>query len=221
MPFGFLGLGAACRICRAWRGAVKAPLPLKFPQGRHQLPLLRATVRFRPDFLHGKAAMATDQLDARIVSLFTDDPRMSVLEASRTLKVARATVQARLDRMQRNGVIAGWGPRLDPAALGYVVTAYCSLTIRQDMGHDAVVAALAEIPEVQEAHTVSGESDLIARVAARSNSDLQRVIDSMVATGAVLRSSSVIVLNTHFEGRMLPLLHAAAGAEAGEPEKSA
>ncbi|MFF3038336.1 MULTISPECIES: Lrp/AsnC family transcriptional regulator [Arthrobacter] len=165
--------------------------------------------------------MATDQLDARIVSLFTDDPRMSVLEASRTLKVARATVQARLDRMQRSGVIAGWGPRLDPAALGYVVTAYCSLTIRQDMGHDAVVAALAEIPEIQEAHTVSGESDLIARVAARSNSDLQRVIDSMVATGAVLRSSSVIVLNTHFEGRMLPLLHAAAGSGAGEPEKSA
>lgn len=102
--------------------------------------------------------MATDQLDARIVSLFTDDPRMSVLEASRKLKVARATVQARLDRMQRSGVIAGWGPRLDPAALGYVVTAYCSLTIRQDMGHDAVVAALAEIPEVQEVHTVSGKA---------------------------------------------------------------
>ncbi|UPO78711.1 Lrp/AsnC family transcriptional regulator [Arthrobacter sp. Helios] len=166
--------------------------------------------------------MATDQLDARIVSLFTDDPRMSVLEASRKLKVARATVQARLDRMQRTGVIAGWGPRLDPAALGYDVIAYCSLTIRQDLGHDAVVAALAEIPEIQEAHTVSGESDLIARVAARSNSDLQRVIDSMVATGTVLRSSSVIVLNTHFEGRMLPLLHAAAGLEAQEsPGQSA
>ncbi|GAA1352008.1 Lrp/AsnC family transcriptional regulator [Arthrobacter koreensis] len=186
-----------------------------------QCALSRADVRISPDLLQGKAAMATDQLDARIVSLFTDDPRMSVLEASRTLKVARATVQARLDRMQRSGVIAGWGPRLDPAALGYVVTAYCSLTIRQDMGHDAVVAALAEIPEIQEAHTVSGESDLIARVAARSNSDLQRVIDSMVATGAVLRSSSVIVLNTHFEGRMLPLLHAAAGSDTAEPGKSA
>ena len=186
-----------------------------------QCALSRADVRISPDLLQGKAAMATDQLDARIVSLFTDDPRMSVLEASRTLKVARATVQARLDRMQRSGVIAGWGPRLDPAALGYVVTAYCSLTIRQDMGHDAVVAALAEIPEIQEAHTVPGESDLIARVAARSNSDLQRVIDSMVATGAVLRSSSVIVLNTHFEGRMLPLLHAAAGSGTAEPGKSA
>lgn len=157
--------------------------------------------------------MSTDALDAQIIALFTDEPRMSVLEASRALKVARATVQARLDRMQRTGVISGWGPRIDPAALGYAVLAYCSLTISQDTGHDAVVRALAEIPEIQEIHTVSGESDLLARVAARSNSDLQRVIDSIVATRTIVRSSSVIVLNTHFDGRTLPLLHAASGAE--------
>lgn len=157
--------------------------------------------------------MSTDALDAQIIALFTDEPRMSVLEASRSLKIARATVQARLDRMQRTGVISGWGPRIDPAALGYAVLAYCSLTISQDTGHDAVVKALAEIPEIQEIHTVSGESDLLARVAARSNSDLQRVIDSIVATRTIVRSSSVIVLNTHFDGRTLPLLHAASGAD--------
>ncbi|MET4061229.1 DNA-binding Lrp family transcriptional regulator [Arthrobacter sp. UYP6] len=157
--------------------------------------------------------MPTDALDAQIIELFTDEPRMSVLEASRSLKVARATVQARLDRMQRLGVISGWGPRIDPAALGYTVLAYCSLTISQDSGHDAVVRALAEIPEIQEIHTVSGESDLLARVAARSNSDLQRVIDSIVATRTIVRSSSVIVLNTHFDGRTLPLLQAASGAD--------
>lgn len=157
--------------------------------------------------------MSTDALDAQIIALFTDEPRMSVLEASRSLKVARATVQARLDRMQRTGVISGWGPRIDPAALGYAVLAYCSLTISQDTGHDAVVRALAEIPEIQEIHTVSGESDLLARVAARSNSDLQRVIDSIVATRTIVRSSSVIVLNTHFDGRTLPLLHAASATD--------
>lgn len=155
--------------------------------------------------------MAIDQLDGRIVTLFTDDPRMSVLEASRVLKVARATVQSRLDRMQRTGVIAGWGPKISPAALGYTVIAYCALAIRQDKGHDAVVGALAKIPEIQEVHTVSGESDLMARVAARSNSDLQRVIDAIIATNTIVRSSTVIVLNTHFEGRTLPLTRAAAG----------
>ncbi|MHA7262708.1 Lrp/AsnC family transcriptional regulator [Arthrobacter sp. TMN-37] len=157
--------------------------------------------------------MEIDGLDSRIVELFTDNPRMSVLEASRVLGVARATVSARLERMQRNGVITGWGPRIDPAPLGYGVTAFCSLIIHQDSGHDAVARALAEIPEIQELHTVSGESDLLARVTARSNADLQRVIDAIIATRTVIRSSSVIVLNSHFEGRTLPLMRAAASRD--------
>ncbi|NKX49727.1 Lrp/AsnC family transcriptional regulator [Arthrobacter deserti] len=154
--------------------------------------------------------MRVDSLDSRIVALFAQDPRMSVLEASRLLKVARATVQARLDKMQRAGVISGWGPRISPRELGYVVKAYCSFAIRQETGHDAVATALAAIPEVLELHTVSGESDLLACVVARSNADLQRVLDEVMATNTVLRSSSVIVLNSHFEGRTLPLMEAAA-----------
>ncbi|NKX54623.1 Lrp/AsnC family transcriptional regulator [Arthrobacter mobilis] len=156
--------------------------------------------------------MQVDSLDARIVTLFAEDPRMSVLEASRVLKVARATIQARLDKMQRAGVIAGWGPRISPEELGYVVKAYCSFAIRQEAGHDAVATALADIPEVLELHTVSGESDLLACVVARSNADLQRVLDEIMATNTILRSSSVIVLNSHFEGRTLPLMQAASSA---------
>ncbi len=154
--------------------------------------------------------MAVDALDAQIVRLFTDSPRISVLEASRVLKIARATVQSRLDRMLESGVISGWAPQPDPAAFGFPVVAFCSLTINQDLGHDAVVEALAAIPEILEIHTVSGGSDLMARVAARSNSDLQRVLDAMIATKSVRRSASVMVLNTHFQGRTLPLLEAAA-----------
>lgn len=154
--------------------------------------------------------MRVDELDARIVRLFTEEQRMSVLEASRILRVARATVQARLDRMTANGVIAHWVPQPEPRAFGFPVVAFCFLTINQDLGHDAVSKTLADIPEVIEVHTVSGDSDLMARVAARSNSDLQRVLDVIMATKAVVRSSSVIALNTHFEGRTLPLLEAAA-----------
>ncbi|MCO1338977.1 AsnC family transcriptional regulator [Kocuria polaris] len=151
-----------------------------------------------------------DTLDARIVGLFTGDQKMSVLEASRLLSVARATVQARLDKLQSTGAITGWGPQLDPAGVGYPVRAYCSLAIHQDVGHDGVAAALAGIPEVLELHTVSGEFDLLACVAARSNADLQRVLDAVLATGTVVRSSSSVVLNTPIVSRMLPLIEAAA-----------
>ncbi len=62
--------------------------------------------------------MAVDALDARILGLFAAEPRVGVLEASRRLGVARGTVQARLDRLQRDGVVRGWGPDIDTSAIG-------------------------------------------------------------------------------------------------------
>lgn len=113
--------------------------------------------------------------------------------------MTRATVQSRLDRMTESGVISSWVPQPDPARFGFPVVAFCSLTINQDAGHEAVAAALAAIPEIIEVHTVTGSSDLMARVAARSNPDLQRVLDAVIATKMVQRASSVIVL-TLFPG---------------------
>ena len=78
-----------------------------------------------------------DQLDRTLIELFAAEPRVGVLEASRRLGVARGTVQARLDRLTRSGVITGWGPDLDPEALGYPVMAFLTLEISQGRGHDA------------------------------------------------------------------------------------
>jgi DNA-binding Lrp family transcriptional regulator len=150
-----------------------------------------------------------DDLDRRVIDLFAADPRVGVLEASRRLGVARGTVQARLDKLVSSGVVTGWGPELSPAALGYPVTAFLTLEIRQDSaefgGHDAVGAHLAVIPEVLEAHTITGAGDLMARVVARSNTDLQRVIDLVLANPAIVRSSTVIALATQVPYRVLPL----------------
>lgn len=151
-----------------------------------------------------------DDLDARLIELFAAEPRIGVLEASRRLGVARGTVQARLDRLAATGVVTGWGPAVSPAALGYPVTAFLTLEIRQDPtgggGHDPVGAHLAGIPEVLEAHTITGAGDLWVRVVARSNADLQRVIDRVLAEPAIVRSSTVIALATQVPYRVLPLV---------------
>jgi DNA-binding Lrp family transcriptional regulator len=151
-----------------------------------------------------------DDLDRRVIDLFAADPRVGVLEASRRLGVARGTVQARLDKLESTGVITGWGPDLSPEALGYPVTAFLTLEIRQEAshgsGHDAVGGHLAAIPEVLEAHTITGAGDLMVRVVARSNADLQRVIDLVLAAPAITRSSTVIALATQVPYRVLPLV---------------
>ena len=155
-----------------------------------------------------------DSLDRRLIDLFATDPRIGVLEASRRLGVARGTVQARLDKLTSTGVITSWRPDLSPAALGYPVTAFLTLEIRQDTdqhgGHDVVGAHLAGIPEVLEAHTITGAGDLWARVVARSNTDLQRVIDVVLKNPAIVRSSTVITLATQVPYRVLPLATEAA-----------
>ena len=153
-----------------------------------------------------------DALDGKLLDLFTAEPRIGVLEASRRLGVARATVQARLDKLAASGVVTGWGPVLSPEALGYPVTGFLTLEIRQGAGHDAVAEHLAAIPEVLEAFTITGAGDMWARVVARSNADLQRVIDLVLDHGGIDRSTTVIALATQIPHRVLPLARAAVRA---------
>jgi DNA-binding Lrp family transcriptional regulator len=153
--------------------------------------------------------LSVDALDARILRLFAAEPRVGVLEASRRLGVARGTVQARLDRLQRDGVVRGWGPDIDTTAIGYPVTAFATLQIEQGSGHTTVAEALARIPEVLEVHTITGAEDLWCRIVARSNADLQRVIDQVVIVRGIQRASTVIALAEQIQHRVLPLVEAA------------
>ncbi len=150
-----------------------------------------------------------DRLDVTLIRLFAAQPRIGVLEASRRLEVARGTVQARLDKLAERGVISDWGPSLDPEALGHPVTAFLTLEIRQGSGHEAIAGHLAGIPEVLEAYTITGAGDMWCRVVARSNADLQRVIDSVLSSSGIVRSSTVIALATQIPYRVLPLLDVA------------
>ena len=152
-----------------------------------------------------------DPVDAAILELFAAEPRIGVLEASRRLRLARGTVQARLDKLAARGVVTGWGPDVDAAALGFPVTAFVTLEIAQ-RGHDEIGGRLAGIPEVLEVHTITGNGDLLCRVVARSNADLQRVIDQVVATDGIGRTSTVIALATQVSHRVLPLVTEAARA---------
>ena len=147
-----------------------------------------------------------DALDGRILQLFTSEPRIGVLEASRRLKVARGTVQARLDRLERDGAVTSWAPSISPAALGYPVTAFVTLEIVQHLGRQDVSDRLAQIPEVLECWTVTGSGDLWCRIVAHSNADLQRVIDLMVTDAGVVRSVSLIGLAEPIPYRTEPLV---------------
>lgn len=160
--------------------------------------------------------MDLDELDARLLLLLTDTPRLGVLECARRLRVARGTVQARLDRLTTAGVLKGFPPELDLAAMGYGLTAFAVLEIAQGRRSE-VSSALAAIDEVCEVHATTGQGDLFVRMVARSNDDLQRVIDEVVGVPGVRRTSTSIALSTPVAPRVRPLLERVAR---GQPTRS-
>ena len=151
------------------------------------------------------SANGIDDLDARLLRELDAAPRVGVLELSRRLGVARATVQARLDRLVSRGVIATFAPTLDPIALGFQVTAFATLEIRQGRGAQ-VLDHLRQIPEVLEVHTITGQGDMLCRLVARSNDDLQHVLNRVTEYEQIVRTSTVIALSNPISHRVLPLV---------------
>ena len=149
-----------------------------------------------------------DELDLRLIELLRERPRAGVLELSREAKVARATAQSRLDRMEAAGIITGYGPDIDIAAAGFPVTAFVTLEIAQG-GLDEVRADLEAIPGILEAYVTTGTGDVLCRIAAASHEDLQRSLLALNRSAAVTRSTSVVALSVLVPWRVLPLLSAA------------
>ncbi|MBV7673436.1 Lrp/AsnC family transcriptional regulator [Streptomyces halstedii] len=164
--------------------------------------------------------MAVDVLDTRILRLLIEQPRTSVREYARILGVARGTLQARLDRLERDGVITGTGPSLSPAALGHPVLAFVHLEVTQ--GHlDEVGDALAALPQIIEVFSTTGGGDLLTRVVARDNGHLEDVIQQLIQLPGVVRTRTDVALRERVPHRVLPLVEAVGRAAGGSGRPSA
>ncbi|MDQ2838334.1 MAG: Lrp/AsnC family transcriptional regulator [Actinomycetota bacterium] len=146
-----------------------------------------------------------DSLDVAILSALRSAPRSGYLELSRTLEVSRATIQARLERLERDGIVTGYGPDIELAAAGYPVLAFATLEIAQGRLAE-VTEAMAAIPSVVEAYATTGPGDVHCRLAASSHEDLQRVLIEVSQIPGVARSTSVVALSRVVEYRAVDLL---------------
>ena len=160
--------------------------------------------------------MQLDQLDLDLLNLLLEEPQAGMREYARVLGVARGTVQARLNRLEREGVIAGHAPTITPAGLGFTVQAFVHLFLAQGQ-LDNVVSRLSGLPEVLEAHTTTGEGDLLCRVAARSNLHLEEIVQTLLALPGVTRTRTEISLNQRVGYRILPLVQQLRAASLAGP----
>src|SRR5580704_6632669 len=167
----------------------------------------------------GTMTEVLDRLDLAVLRMLVEQPRAGVREYARQLGIARGTVQARLDRLQRNGVLTSYRPHISPTAMGFAGLAYVHLHLAQGM-LDETSVLLAETPEILEANSITGEGDMLCRVVAKDNADLERVVQQIIAVPGVIRSRTEVVLSRRIELRITPLIEKLA-TEAGEATHAA
>ncbi|MBC7147484.1 MAG: Lrp/AsnC family transcriptional regulator [Thioclava marina] len=139
-----------------------------------------------------------DELDQKILGLLSGDARMSLATMARRLRIARSTVQARLERLETGGVIAGYTVKLGEAAKAGRLRATALLEIDLRV-QPAILQKLRSLPEIERIITTSGRVDLLLQIAANSTQQLDAVLDVIGEIPGVQNSESFIHLTTKLD----------------------
>lgn len=139
-----------------------------------------------------------DDVDQHLLARLRENARAPVAELARSLGLSRTTVQSRLARLERTGVVAGYAVRLSEAAERGLIHAYVMLTIEPKKAA-AVTSAMRSLAGVRRLQSVSGPFDLIAAIEAPSVERMDELIDEIGALSGVERTNSSIVLSTKFD----------------------
>jgi DNA-binding Lrp family transcriptional regulator len=140
----------------------------------------------------------TIEPDRLLIALLRENARATTAELARKLGVSRTTVQSRIERLQKRGIIEGYTVRLSADYEQNLVKAHVLVTTLPKLT-PRVVAGLSKIPDVRTVHSISGSFDLIVIVEASSIRDLDERIDRIGALDGVERTLSSIILSTRID----------------------
>lgn len=137
-----------------------------------------------------------DDVDRQLIGLLRDDARTPVVALAKTLRVARATVQNRLTRLENEGVIVGYTVRLKRAAEKHRIRALMSVAVQGNSAAD-IIKALRGHPNVATIHSTNGRWDLIAELQADSLEEFDRVLGAIRLIDGIANTETSILLSTH------------------------
>lgn len=146
-----------------------------------------------------------DAMDGKILEILQADARTTLAEIGRRIHMSQPAVAERVRRMEAARVITGYHAKVDPAALGYPITAFIRVAKRIHETPLEVVAA--QLPEIVECHSITGDDCGVVKVVAASVGDLERVITALTRCGV---TSSSLILSSSIERKALKPLTAGA-----------
>ena len=139
-----------------------------------------------------------DAMDAKILDVLQADARITMAEIGRRIHMSQPAVAERVRRMEAAGIITGYHARIDPAALGYGITAFIRVARR---AHDVPVETVAsQVPEIVECHSITGDDCSIVKVVAGSVAQLEKVIVELTRCGV---TSTSLILSSHIDRKAI------------------
>ena len=139
-----------------------------------------------------------DEIDRQLIAILSTNARMPVAKLAQKMGLARTTAQARLDRLERNGIIAGYTLRLsDEASRGQIrATVLIHIT---PSAQNAVLMQLRRITGVERVHTTSGRFDLACQLRAGSTGELDQTLDIVGEIEGVVAMETLVHLSTRID----------------------
>ncbi|MGB6054555.1 MAG: Lrp/AsnC family transcriptional regulator [Burkholderiaceae bacterium] len=139
-----------------------------------------------------------DAMDGKILDILQADARTTLAEIGRRIHMSQPAVAERVRRMEAAGVITGYHAHVDPAALGYPITAF--IRVAKRIHETPLELVAAQLPEIVECHSITGDDCGVVKVVAASVGDLERVITALTRCGV---TSSSLILSSSIERKAL------------------
>lgn len=147
-----------------------------------------------------KPAPRLDDVDRRILDLLEEDGRRTIAEVADRVHLSPAPVKRRIDRLEAEGVIMGYTARIDRSKFGPYLDAFVELHIAGDAESDVTLAEVASVPEVDEVHTIAGDTDALIRIRVDSVAHLKDAVGKIRRIGDVTGTKTLIVMDSWQRG---------------------
>jgi Lrp/AsnC family transcriptional regulator, leucine-responsive regulatory protein len=137
-----------------------------------------------------------DSVDRKIIALLKEDAKLTSAHIGAEIGLSATAVKRRVDRLERDGVIIGYGARIDRGALGQAIQAVIEIYCADRTAPADVGRSLANVEQIISAFTVSGEADALIRVRVESIEHLEKLVERLRRDPNVVRTRTLIVLST-------------------------
>jgi Lrp/AsnC family transcriptional regulator, leucine-responsive regulatory protein len=149
-----------------------------------------------------------DEVDKVILRALQSDGRQQIADLARAINFTPAAALKRVRALEQHGYISRYSAVLDPAKLGFAITCFMQVSFQWHKAEqfDAFLDALREMPEVLEAHKITGEYDYLLKVIVRDTHELEAFHNTkLTRLPGVARTLSHIVLSGVKTGGAVPV----------------